>query len=121
MKATISYFPNASKRSEKTGKVLIYLRVSVNRQKAETRLVSSHNEPNKDAGPYVNLPGDNKRDMHSFNMTILFNTDETFKAVEFGGNQYSVEEWNKKFTSLDPKDKKVSTATTNDGKFETKK
>jgi len=83
--------------------------------------VSSHNGPNKNLGPYLNLPGDNKRDMQEFGMTILFNKDETFKGVEFGGKQYSIEEWNKQFTKLDPKDTKVSTKTSNDGKVETKK
>jgi hypothetical protein len=38
MKATISYFPNEDKKSPRTGRVPIYLRVSFNRQKAETRL-----------------------------------------------------------------------------------
>jgi hypothetical protein len=38
MKASISYFPNETKRSQRTGKTPIYLRVSVNRLKAETRL-----------------------------------------------------------------------------------
>src|SRR4051812_23561139 len=38
MKASISYFPNETKRSQCTGKTPIYLRVSVNRLKAETRL-----------------------------------------------------------------------------------
>lgn len=82
--------------------------------------VSSHNGPNKDLGPYINLLGDNYRDMQKFNMTIIFNEDETFKAVEFGGKQYSIPEWNKQFTKLDPKDTKVSTTTTRDGKLETK-
>jgi len=83
--------------------------------------VSSHNGPNKDLGPYVNLPGDNKRDMQKFSMTILFNADETFKAVEFGGKQYTIEEWNKQFTKLDPKDTTVSTTTTSDGTIKTKR
>jgi len=83
--------------------------------------VSSHNGPNKDVGPYVNLPGDNKRDMQKFSMTILFNADETFKAVEFGGKQYSIHEWNEQFTKLDPKDKNVGTTTSSDGTIKTKK
>lgn len=83
--------------------------------------VSSHNGPNKNLGPYLNLPGDNKRDMQEFGMTILFNKDETFKGVEFGGKQYSIEEWNKQFTQLDPKNTNVSTKTSNDGKTETEK
>ncbi len=83
--------------------------------------VSSHNGPNKDAGPYINLPGDNKRDMQKFSMTILFNADESFKAVEFGGKQYSIQEWNEQFTKLDPKDQNVGTATSSDGTIKTKK
>ena len=79
--------------------------------------VSSHNGPNKDLGPYIYLPWDNRRDMQIFSMTILFNEDETFKGVEFGGKIHSIEEWNKQFIELDPKDTNVSTTTTSDGKI----
>jgi RHS repeat-associated protein len=83
--------------------------------------VSSHNGPNKDLGPYVNLPGDNKRNMQEFSMTILFSKDDTFKGVEFGGKQYSIVEWNKQFTKLDPKVQEVSTKTKDNGTIQTKK
>jgi RHS repeat-associated protein len=67
----------------------------------------------RDIGPYTLLWGDSKRNMYSFRMTILFNDDDTFKAVELNGKQYSIEEWNRRFDKLNSQSTSVKTTTNN--------
>lgn len=67
----------------------------------------------KNIGPYKDLFGDAKRDMYEFKMTVLFNEDETIKGVELNGKQYNIEDWNKMFSTLNPKSSKVTTTTNN--------
>jgi hypothetical protein len=83
--------------------------------KAGNKLVLGVSGPGagKNIGPYTLLWSDSKRDMYQFNMTILFNTDETFKAIELNGKQYNIEEWNKLFSELNPQSTEVKTTTNN--------
>ncbi|MCB9251852.1 MAG: hypothetical protein H6605_05255 [Flavobacteriales bacterium] len=71
--------------------------------------VSGPKGPNKDIGPYLNLPGDNKEFMQFFELTIIFNSDETFNSVIHDNKWYSLADWNKQFTDINPKDTKTST------------
>ena len=65
-----------------------------------------------DGNPYTSLPGNNSRLMSSFQLEVVFNHDNSFKGVNLGDAFYSVEAWNGKFTSLDPKDGNTSTTVT---------
>ena len=83
--------------------------------KAGNKIVAGVSGPGagKNIGPYLLLWGDSKRDMYKFSMTVLFNPDETFKGVELNGKQYSIGEWNKMFSNLDPQSTNVTTTTNN--------
>jgi|GEM_PF-3069326 len=83
--------------------------------KKDNKLVVGVAGPNseKNIGPYKDMAGDNKRYMYSFNMTVLFNDDETIKGVELNGKQYRIDEWNKMFSQLNPKSTTVHTTTNN--------
>jgi RHS repeat-associated protein len=72
--------------------------------------VSGVGSENKTMGPYTELPGDNKREMQKWYFTILFNDDKSFKGVRTSnGKVYTLEEWNKQFTNLDPKSSQTGT------------
>ena len=83
--------------------------------KAGNKLVVGVSGPGagKNIGPYTLLFGDLKRDMYEFNMSVLFNKDETFKAVELNGKQYRIADWNKMFSKLNPQSTEVKTTTNN--------
>lgn len=84
--------------------------------KAGNSIVAGISGPgaSKNIGPYIMLWGDTKRDMYSFKMTVIFNEDETFKAVELNGKQFSIQDWNKMFSSLNAQSTTVKTTTNND-------
>lgn len=83
--------------------------------KAGNKIIAGVSGPGagKNIGPYTLLWGDTKRDMYKFSMTILFNDDETFKAVEINGKQYSLEDWNKMFSKQNAQSTGVTTTTNN--------
>ncbi|WP_454880725.1 DUF6443 domain-containing protein [Sphingobacterium detergens] len=53
----------------------------------------------KNTGPFTELPGENKRDITSFNFTITTDKKGNFTGVQLGNTTYTIEEWNKRFTS----------------------
>jgi len=62
-----------------------------------------------DGNPFTSLPGGNNRKMSSFNMDITFDKNNNVYSIQSGGQTYTVDEWNKRFENLDPKDDNVST------------
>lgn len=53
----------------------------------------------KNTGPFTELPRVNKRDITSFNFTITTDKKGNFTGVQVGKTTYTIEEWNKRFTS----------------------
>ncbi len=75
--------------------------------------VSGVNSESADNAPYTELPGNNKREMQSFRFTILFNDDNSFKGVRTSnGKEYSLSDWNKLFTNLNPQSSQTGTTVT---------
>jgi len=62
-----------------------------------------------DGNPFTSLPGDNDREMSSFNIGVKFNADGNIENVQYNGTTYSVEDWNKQFQQQDPQSGKTST------------
>lgn len=62
-----------------------------------------------DGTPLKNLPGDNNRTMQKFTVKVNFDADEKATSVDYNGTNYSIADWNKKFTSLDATDGTVAT------------
>jgi len=72
--------------------------------------VSGINSENAATAPYTQLPGNNQRPMSRFIFTVLFNKDNTFKGVRTAnGKEYTLDEWNKQFTNLNPQSKTTGT------------
>lgn len=75
------------------------------------------------AAPYTELCGNiTNEDMSNWNFGIEMDNNGSFTQVWFNSHMYSIDDWNRKFTSLDPKN--VSTNTSIDsssGQFKTKK
>ena len=53
----------------------------------------------KDWGPLTQLPFENKRPITSFNFTVTTDKDGNFTGVQQGKTTYTLEAWNKLFTS----------------------
>jgi RHS repeat-associated protein len=53
----------------------------------------------KNMGPFTELPGTNKRPITSFNFTITTDQQGNFTGVQVGKTNYTIEDWNKLFTS----------------------
>ena len=53
----------------------------------------------KNTGSFTELPGENKRDITSFNFSISTDKKGNFTGVQEGKNKYSIKYWNKRFTS----------------------
>jgi RHS repeat-associated protein len=75
---------------------------------------SGHNGPDQNLGPFINLPGDNKRSMFKFNFDVNVNSKGDFESVNFKDKSgkvttYSITDWNAMFQRLDPKNTNVST------------
>ncbi|QTE21037.1 RHS repeat-associated core domain-containing protein [Polaribacter cellanae] len=62
-----------------------------------------------DGNPLISLPGNGNETMSTFNISVNFNTDGGITGVTYNKKNYTVAEWNKQFTKLDPKDGNVST------------
>jgi RHS repeat-associated protein len=74
--------------------------------------VSGVNTENENLGPYIDLPGDNRRFMSSFNFNVIFEgeNNSTIKGVETSnGNFIDRETWNQQFQQLDPKSSQTGT------------
>jgi hypothetical protein len=67
-------------------------------------------------GPQKELLGTAQENMSKFQFNIVFNTDGSFRGVSLdNGEWYTLEQWNQKFTTLNPKDSTVGTKITKDG------
>ncbi|UGU18151.1 hypothetical protein LS482_09750 [Sinomicrobium kalidii] len=53
-----------------------------------------------DGTPLTSLPGNNSRTMSTFTINVNFNSDGNATGVNYNGTNYSIEDWNKRFTSL---------------------
>ena len=53
----------------------------------------------KNTGPFTELPEENKRDITSFSFGITTDSDGNFTGVQYDGTDYSISDWNKRFTS----------------------
>lgn len=53
----------------------------------------------KNTGPMDELPGENQRPITDFNFSISTDKDGNFKGVRMGDTNYSIKDWNKRFTS----------------------
>jgi len=62
-----------------------------------------------DGGPVTMLPGDNHRAMASFTIGVSFNGDGHITGVMHNGKTYTVADWNKQFSNLNPQDGNVTT------------
>lgn len=60
--------------------------------------------------PLSSLPFENKRSMSEFNLEIIFNDKEEITGVNYGGQNYTPDEWNTQFKDLDPRDGEVATS-----------
>jgi len=75
--------------------------------------VSGVNTENENLGPYIDLPGDNRRFMSSFDFNVIFEgeNNSTIKGVEIGDGKFiDRETWNQQFQQLDPKSSKTGTS-----------
>lgn len=52
--------------------------------------------------PYTSLPGDNKRPVAAMSVFITTDDSGNFSSVTHYGNNYTIDEWNNRFTSKDP-------------------
>jgi RHS repeat-associated protein len=55
-----------------------------------------------EGSPFSSLDGTNKRDITSFNFSITTDKKGNFTGVKMGDTSYSLDDWNKRFTSSDP-------------------
>lgn len=62
-----------------------------------------------DGNPFTSLPGAGSSRMSTFEIYVNFDINEKITGVTYGGETYSVDDWNKKFESLDPKSGDVAT------------
>ena len=53
----------------------------------------------KNTGPFTELSGENKRDITSFSFGITTDSCGNFINVQYNGKDYSISDWNKRFTS----------------------
>lgn len=53
----------------------------------------------KDTGPMTELGGENRRSITDFNFSITTDKKGNFTGVRMGDTSYSIEDWNKRFTS----------------------
>jgi hypothetical protein len=51
------------------------------------------------SGPYGNLPGDGKLQMITSNFDIKENSQGQFVSIEYQGQSYSIDDWNRKISS----------------------
>ncbi len=62
-----------------------------------------------DGGPVTMLPGDNHRAMASFTIGVSFNSDGHITGVMHNEKTYTVADWNKQFSNLNPQNGNVTT------------
>ncbi len=55
-----------------------------------------------DGSPLTSLPGNNSRTMSTFTMNVNFNSNGNATGVNYNGTNYSIENWNRRFTNLNP-------------------
>jgi RHS repeat-associated protein len=57
----------------------------------------------RNTGPFTELPGDNKNNpITNFNLSISTDRRGNFTGITSGGQNYSIEDWNKRFTNSSP-------------------
>ena len=61
------------------------------------------------AGPAFALPGDNNRSMSGFRIYLNFDAEGNISDIEFNGQNFTIEEWNKQFQNLNPQSGNTST------------
>ena len=54
-----------------------------------------------DGSPLGSLPGNNSRTMSTFTINVNFNSQGNATGVSNNGTNYSIADWNKRFTSQD--------------------
>jgi hypothetical protein len=56
----------------------------------------------QNTGPMLALPGDNRRPIAQFDLTLTLDNKGNFTGVVTGGKKYSVADWNRKFSKCNP-------------------
>lgn len=83
--------------------------------------VSGTDSKYENTGPFTELCNPINENMSTWNFTIEMDGNDKFTAVWFNKTRYSIEEWNKQFTSLSPSDPDTNThVDSTNGTFETK-
>ena len=62
-----------------------------------------------DGNPFTSLPLDNSKVMSRFTLGVNFDSKGNITGVNANGTSFTVEEWNKRFSNLNPQDGNVST------------
>ena len=72
--------------------------------------VSGVDNANKEIAPMIELNFDGSEKMQKFSFSIKFNDKNKFdKVILNSGKEFKIDQWNKFFTDLDPKNPKVGT------------